>query len=423
MPRFARFTSRVPLARAKRKRLFLFVTGVFFALTAAALASEISEDRPSLLPGEYRHNEPARAKNAAHEKPASQSRPVEQPYLLPSMLVAPSAEVNLLDDLKGREAQPIPRLFTGRAESVRFVADQSPIAPANYAPADYAPVPGQTAFQPNHHLQSNQEPFSTPASDGVSPPSINVFTGLSWNQAAWRNLFRWPGSPFAPWSTHGGSHQGFGEPLVQESWRNRPLAFGWYMGGMLGSPLMTDWTGTGFGYTGGFRLTWDYDHYWGVEFRYGMASLPQWDSQAAIDASHQRDQQYGLTSSDSAWDRYDKTRNASYQFYDLNFVYYPWGDSRWRPYGLLGLGGTRVKFQDRLGEVRVRNVFSMPLGIGLKYRHNDRLAWRLELANQFITGYREMTAGSNLSITFGMELRFGGTRRAYWPYQAGLSAF
>ena len=44
--------------------------------------------------------------------------------------------------------------------------------------------------------------------------------------------------------------------------------------------------------------------------------------------------------------------------WDLDLLYYPWGDTQWRPYLLIGLGTARVDFIDRLS-VTVDELVSM----------------------------------------------------------------
>ncbi|MBN1909244.1 MAG: outer membrane beta-barrel protein [Pirellulales bacterium] len=216
-----------------------------------------------------------------------------------------------------------------------------------------------------------------------------------------------------------GRNQGVGQPLLCESWRYRPFGIGWFMGMMHGSTLVNHWTGTDTGYFGGYRLTWDYDHYWGCEFRYGFGSLPQWDSAGAKAAQEAADTARGLTPADPEWHRYDHRRDASVAVWDVSLVYYPWGDAAWRPYALMGFGGARVSFDDRLAEHYVRRTFAMPMGFGVKYRWNERLALRIEVLDNIIFGHRNVETQHNLSLVAGVEIRFGGTRKAYWPWNPG----
>ena len=64
---------------------------------------------------------------------------------------------------------------------------------------------------------------------------------------------------------------------------------------------------------------------------------------------------------------------------------------------------------------------STPLAMGLKYRWNDYFAWRLEFSDDIAYSWNPHNALHSLSVTLGLELRFGGTRKAYWPWNPGTS--
>lgn len=210
-------------------------------------------------------------------------------------------------------------------------------------------------------------------------------------------------------------------PLIGESWQYRPFSAGWFMGGMGGSPLISDWMGTGHGFLGGYQFGWDFDHYWGTEVRFSFASLSMWDSLLAQRAQRQADDDAGLAPDDPWRRRYDCRRDATVSMFDLNLLYYPWGDDAWRPYFRLGLGTVRVQCQDRLATDYDSTVVGIPFGIGVKYRVFNWLVLRGELAdNVAIHAGSSFNTQHNLSFTFGMEVRFGGSRTAYWPWNPGI---
>ena len=210
-------------------------------------------------------------------------------------------------------------------------------------------------------------------------------------------------------------------PLVGESWRYRPFSAGWFMGGMAGSPLITDWMGTGHGFFGGYRFGWDFDHYWGTEVRFSFASLSVWDSLLAQRAQRAANDEAGLAPDDPWRRRYDCRRDANLTMFDLNLLYYPWGDDAWRPYFRLGLGTARIQCEDRLAVDYDSTVIGIPFGIGLKYRVNNWLVLRGELAdNVAIHAGSAFNTQNNFSFTMGMEVRFGGSRTAYWPWNPGI---
>ncbi|MEA1951973.1 MAG: hypothetical protein U9N87_11350, partial [Planctomycetota bacterium] len=61
----------------------------------------------------------------------------------------------------------------------------------------------------------------------------------------------------------------------------------------------------------------------------------------------------------------------------------------------------------------------MPLALGLKYRYNSRLAFRFEMTDNIVFSSGPVNSVHHFSITGGLELRFGGTRKAYWPWSPG----
>lgn len=226
------------------------------------------------------------------------------------------------------------------------------------------------------------------------------FLGPSHSREAFAKLF--------PWNRTPGRNQGVGEPLINDSWRWAPFGVGWFMGFMDGSTLVTDWTGANTGYFGGYHANWDFDHYWGFEFRYGVASLPQWDNMLLYDSDT-----HGLPSSQF------KKRHAMLKYGDFSFLYYPWGDAKWRPYARAGLGWGYVKFTDLNYKQWSNATMTMPIGLGLKYRYSRRLVFRMEMVDNFLFGERGINPQHNFSLTAGVEVRFGGAHKAYWPYNPG----
>jgi hypothetical protein len=209
-----------------------------------------------------------------------------------------------------------------------------------------------------------------------------------------------------------------GQPLLRESWRFRPFSAGWFLGGLHGGSLIDDWVGGEHGFFGGYRLAWDYDDYWGLEMRFSFGTVGLSDSQRAMEAQQAADDALGLDDDDPFRTRFDRRRDATIGLWDIDLLYYPWGDAVWRPYLLLGVGTARTAFTDRLSTRHRETVFGMPLALGLKYRLSRCTAVRLELADNIVFGNRLNTV-SYLSLTAGMEIRFGGSRVAYWPWNPG----
>ena len=59
---------------------------------------------------------------------------------------------------------------------------------------------------------------------------------------------------------------------------------------------------------------------------------------------------------------------------------------------------------------------AMPIGIGLKYRLHDWLTLRADVTDNLAFGSSGLATMNNFSFTTGMEFRFGGYHKNYWPW-------
>ena len=183
-----------------------------------------------------------------------------------------------------------------------------------------------------------------------------------------------------------------------------------------GTPIIDDWVGMNQGFLGGYRLGWDHDEHWGAEMRFAFGSVALYDSARAKQAQWDADTKAGYRP-DSPWRwRFDRRRDADLFQWDVDLIYYPWGDPNWRPYLMVGMGTTSLRFMDRLSDERHQAVFSMPIGMGIKYLWSDRMALRLDLTDDIAFGTNTISTMQNTSLTAGVEVRLGGTQRAYWPW-------
>jgi hypothetical protein len=188
-----------------------------------------------------------------------------------------------------------------------------------------------------------------------------------------------------------------GEPLAGESWLTRPFGASVLMGVMWGDELVGGLIDQEAGLSGSIRLGWDYDAYWGCETRFGFATLGLNDTQGHA---------YEVRGDVLMW--------------DLNLLYYPWGDNRWRPYFTVGLGLGNFDFEDNQLEWFNKSVLNIPLGLGLKYRFGSRMIWRVEVADNIAMGSSSgLENMHNWTFLGGVEIRFGGSRRSYWPWNPG----
>lgn len=194
-------------------------------------------------------------------------------------------------------------------------------------------------------------------------------------------------------STHGRAI-GYGQPLRGTSWLNRPYEVNVDFGALImtGDPATNVRRGNDF-FTA-IQAGWDWDHYWGTQVRAG------WSTPELVSTS--------VANDDSADNLF---------IVDGSIVYYPWGDSKLRPYYRLGMGLTDIEFTNQLGRRQHELMFTIPMGLGVKYAKNRWLAWRAELANNLAIGSNEANTLNNITLTFGLEGRFGGRPNGYWAYR------
>ena len=189
---------------------------------------------------------------------------------------------------------------------------------------------------------------------------------------------------------------GIGKPLKGTSWRNRPLHIGWMFGGLIGDRLVEGVIDQEAALFGGYRLGWDFDHYWGTELRFAFAEPEMIDLQ-------------GATSLPTGIDK----------FWDLNLLYYPWGDAKWRPFASIGVGFANFRFEDANQVLVDDSLLTIPMGVGVKYFYRPWLALRTSLMDNLSIGSQGLDTMHNLSLSFGVEVHFGGPRNTYFPYHGG----
>lgn len=199
---------------------------------------------------------------------------------------------------------------------------------------------------------------------------------------------RWFGRP-------AGRYRPRGNPLVHESWLNRPFSVGILSGALfLDKPLPGRVNGTA-GYMPGLRFGWDTTYYWGTEARFAYTTT-------------------GLQTPTNA----AALGNARILLVDSSVLYYPWGDTQWRPYASVGMGLFDILFTNDVGTQVHQTAFNLPFGVGLKVRHNQRWVFRLDVTDNlsFAAG-DQLATMNNISLTGGLELRLGtGPKRSYWPW-------
>jgi hypothetical protein len=276
-------------------------------------------------------------------------------------------------------------------------------APQPYAepPATYPQI--RNPLDPRHvqippmrsNLENEQNPIDPDACPDCGipldqPPSVGS------------RLFRPIGKLIHVFSPNQWLHGDPEEIAKREPWMYRPFSAGLFMGPIMGSPLIDNTVTQGTGFLGGARFGYDFDDDWGLETRIASASFPVGGDYPIDGMQH----------------------SADHFLWDIDFIYYPWGDSAVRPYVLMGVGVSRIKFGDTLGYENARILAGMPFGLGVKWKLNDWFIFRFEcLDNVAFAGGSVIHTQHNTSFTFGLEVRFGRPHIQYWPWNPGMRQF
>jgi len=209
-------------------------------------------------------------------------------------------------------------------------------------------------------------------------------------------------------------------PVPWANWTAYPLSIGCFAGAVNGGPLIADWVGTTTGFDGGWRAGWDFGPSFGGEMRMAFGAPKLYDSYRADQALTALDTADGLRPNDPRRSRFDDRLAELFQW-DVDILYYPWGETRLRPYFLTGMGLSNISFTDRLDQNYQTTSLSLPLGMGVKYLCSQQLSVRVDLLDDIALSSNHLQTQQNVSLTAGVELRFGGSRKVYWPWDPGRS--
>src|SRR3954466_8872673 len=187
---------------------------------------------------------------------------------------------------------------------------------------------------------------ANPHFDGDHFHEPNLYDGSAWRQEV-HPMFA------HPWFGHGDPndpyrHIGLGQPLIGTSWRNRPLYLGAFVGGIMMDDIVPGKIYQNDTAFVGFRIGYDFDHFWGLEMR-GAFARPD------------------LANGSGGSPFFPGSRD---NFADVDLVFYPFGDARWRPYLLAGLGFQSFRFNNLDGKRISEAPMDIPIGCGVKYFHS-----------------------------------------------------
>lgn len=190
-----------------------------------------------------------------------------------------------------------------------------------------------------------------------------------------------------------GRNAGMGVPLVGTSWLNRP----YYAGIELGPVWITDapqqHVSSDLDLLGGVYIGDDWDYYWGTELAVERAT-PEMRNSTQPGAN----------------------RGDRLLIWTANMLYYPWGDSLYRPYWRCGIGAMEIDYVKDDGDRRDEALWAFPIGVGIKYPFRRWLAVRAEVGDTIGVGNSGIATQHDWSLSFALEWRFGAHPKSYWPW-------
>jgi hypothetical protein len=214
----------------------------------------------------------------------------------------------------------------------------------------------------------------------------------------------------SPFCTPSGPDKGVGMPLVNKSWLDHPYYLGGFVGTISGSELVSKMIKQKTGGNGGMMFGYNFNDYWGLESRLHFASIDIHDTAYArqLVADLYPDVTILPTS-----------RTNKLTILDVSALYYPLGNAKWRPYFKYGLGFGQQEFIDTFGYKHSKGIGAMPMGIGLRYWWNERLAIQMDLTDNIIFAVGNAKTQNNFAFTLGLTYAFGtGIAKnpvQYWP--------
>lgn len=264
-----------------------------------------------------------------------------------------------------------------------------PVAPTPMAMASKGPLfSPPTAPDGTIGCDTTVPQFIAPPSGDGMPPG----PGGPWQQGGERHwLFQHLDLRHS--STHGRA-MGPGEPLRGTSWMNRPVSLSLDGGALFMASRPADNVRANNDLFGAIGAGWDFDHYWGAQLRVG------WATPDLVNTLHT-----------------DMATHDNLFITDLSLLYYPWGDSKLRPYYRFGVGLTSLKYVNDNALTINSSMYTLPLGVGLKYLIHPKLAWRLELMDNIAFGQNETDTLNNFTLTTGFEWKLGGPPSNYWAWE------
>ena len=210
-------------------------------------------------------------------------------------------------------------------------------------------------------------------------------------------------------SSTDGPFQSRNVPMQYTSWLNRPYHIDGFVGPLLSDGPVSGRVEQSNELFTGFRVGWDFDYYWGLEWRYGRADPMLLAAVPNPNDTGDEDDEPATT--------IDEFR-GTYTVSDISFLYYPWGDTKVRPYVQWGLGITQIDSVRADGTGQESTLLGMPLGVGVQFPLTHWLAWRMEVVDNLAFSGDGIDAMNNFAFTAGMDVRLGARPNSYWPWRS-----
>lgn len=221
----------------------------------------------------------------------------------------------------------------------------------------------------------------------------------------------------SPFNTPTGPHRGVGMPLENRSWMDRPYYMGAFVGSMDGSALVSGMIKQDDGANGGLILGYNLNEYWGLESRFHFASLDIKETAAGRDAYALW---YASQNPSATYVPPLTSRTNQLTILDASIHYYPLGNAKFRPFFKYGLGIARESFRDTYGVKHNIDTMTMPIGIGLRYWWNERIAIQADLVDNIIFSRDIAKTQNNWTVSIGFTYSFGTSKKRRpsprWPY-------
>jgi hypothetical protein len=182
-------------------------------------------------------------------------------------------------------------------------------------------------------------------------------------------------------------------PPINEDWFGRPIYGGAFAGLLMGDELISSEVALEPGLLTGIRIGQDWNRRWACETRFAYAMPEVINLQGP-----------------------ELRRDADIFFADTTLIYSRYATNRLRPYLSAGLGMAYVDFVDHRGESLAEFVPTVPLGVGLQYRHADWMVVHVDARDTIaLGGPEDLEQMHYLSLTGGLEFRFGVSPNVYYP--------